>query len=410
MKPVVGLDVSALDSAFKAHAGRGIGRYVRELHRYLQGYQSDTIAVDTFDHQTCRLPLVIERGLSMIPVGRQTIRQQMVYPVQLGSGPMSRFSALHFPAHMDAPAWTWKPYILTVLDLIPLVLADLYAADVPGWRFRFARYLELRAIRGASLILAISECTARDLERVLNIAPERIRVTPLGVDKSFFEPAADEASERAWEVVGLPRGTNILLYVGGIDPRKNVLGLVRVFDELLSARRSAGLDTPHLVIAGRVAEDRGYPRLCEEIRRRGLEEFIHLVGYVADDVLRGLYQIATIFVFPSRYEGFGLPPLEAMAAGVPVVSSRAASLSEVLGEVGVGVEPDDTAGWVSEIAALLDDPARRVRLSEEGVVQARRFTWARTGEATAAAYEEFCTERYFRGSGWHGAYGKQQRE
>jgi glycosyltransferase involved in cell wall biosynthesis len=394
MKPVVGLDVSALDSTFKAHAGRGIGRYVRELHRYLQGYQSDRIAVDTFDHQTCRLPSVIEQGLSMIPVGRQTIRQQMVYPVQLGSGPMSRFSALHFPAHMDAPAWTWKPYILTVLDLIPLVLAELYAADVPGWRFRFARYLELRAIRGASLILAISECTARDLERVLGIPPERIRVTPLGVDESFFAHVTEQARERAWEVVGLPREATILLYVGGIDPRKNVLGLVRMFDELLAARRSSGHGLPHLVIAGRIEEDRGYPGLCGEIRRRGLEDFIHLVGYVADDVLKGLYQISTIFVFPSRYEGFGLPPLEAMAAGLPVVSSRAASLPEVLGEVGIGVEPDDTGGWVAEIGALLDDPERRERLSREGTVQARHFSWVRTGETTAAAYEEFCQERF----------------
>lgn len=388
-KPLVGLDVSALDSRFKEHAGRGIGRYVRELHRYLTTHQSEIAEVGLFDHRTCQLPSIVERGISCIPVGRQTIRQQLLYPMQLKSGPMSRFTTLHFPAHMDAPAWLGMPYLLTVLDIIPLVLSDLYAADVPGWRFRFARFLELRAIRAAALILAISECTARDLERVLGISPERIRVTPLGVDESFFNPVSEESIERAWDVVRLPKGVEILLYVGGIDPRKNIKQFVRVFDEICQARGNAGNPAPHLVIAGKIEGDRGYEPLRAEIRQRGLQDQVHLLGYVSDDVLKALYRISTLFVFPSRYEGFGLPPLEAMATGLPVVSSRAGSLPEVLGDIGVGVDPDDTERWVVEILALLDDRSRQGELSQQGVIQAHSFSWERTGEKTLRAYEEF---------------------
>lgn len=394
MKPLVGLDISALDEGFKAHAARGIGRYVKELHRYLVAHRSDVAAVATFDHQTVRLPRVMERAVEMIPVGRQTIRQQLVYPFRLGTGAMSRFSALHFPAHMDAPAWLGKPYLLTVLDIIPIVLADLYAAEVPGWRFRFARYLELRAIRNASLILAISRHTATDLERVLGIPPERIRVTPLGVEESFFAAVPESAKEEAWGRLGIARGSDILLYVGGIDPRKNIPALLAVLDELSQARKLAAKPLPHLVIAGRIEGDRGYPALCEAIRRRALSEQVHLLGYVPDSVLRALYHVASVFVFPSLYEGFGLPPLEAMAAGLPVVSSQASSLPEVLGDVGIGVAPGDTRQWVAELLALLDDKERRRSLSHAGVERARRFTWSKTGEATLAAYEQFCAERW----------------
>lgn len=393
MKPLIGLDVSALDEGFKSHSARGIGRYVKELHRYMVLHQRDGVLVDTFDHQTVRLPRVMERAVEMIPVGRQTIRQQLVYPFRLGTGAMSRFSALHFPAHMDAPAWLGKPYILTVLDLIPIVLADLYAAEVPGWRFRFARFLELRAIKNASLILAISRHTARDLERVLSIPAERIRVTPLGVDESFFSPVSESMKEQAWNRVGVQRGTSCLLYVGGIDPRKNISALLSVLEELSFARAQRSKEVPHLIFAGRIEGDRGYPGLCAEIRRRGLSEQVHLLGYVPDDVLRALYQIAAVFVFPSLYEGFGLPPLEAMAAGLPVVSSNASSLPDVLGDVGIGVAPDDTVRWVEELLSLLDDDDRRRRLSHAGVQQARQFSWSRTGETTLAAYEQFCAER-----------------
>lgn len=394
MKPVVGLDVSALDEGFKAHAARGIGRYVKELHRYMVSHQSDIAGVETFDHQTVRLPRMMERAVEMIPVGRQTIRQQLVYPFRLGTGAMSRFSALHFPAHMDAPAWLGKPYLLTVLDIIPVVLANLYAAEVPGWRFRFARYLELRAIKSAALILAISQHTANDLERVLGIPPERIRVTPLGVDEGFFAPVDDAVKEKAWELIGIPRASDMLLYVGGIDPRKNVAALLTVLEELSQVRQQGGDPLPHLVIAGRIEGDRGYPALCQTIRGRGLSPQVHLLGYVTDEMLKALYQIASVFVFPSLYEGFGLPPLEAMAAGLPVVSSDTSSMPEVLGDVGIGVPPNDTKRWVDELRLLLDDKERRLSISRAGIEQARRFTWSRTGEATLSAYEQFCAERW----------------
>jgi glycosyltransferase involved in cell wall biosynthesis len=294
---------------------------------------------------------------------------------------------------MDAPSWTNRPYILTVLDLIPLVLEDLYRADNPGFRFKFARFLELRAIKGASLILAISEHTARDVVRVLGIPRERIRVTPLGVDGRFFGSSTPEVQLEVRRALGLPVEAELLLYVGGIDPRKNIGALLSTMEGVTRARIDAGRPVPHLVLAGRIQDDRGYARLVADIARRGLTELVHLVGFVADEQLVPLYQTAQLFLFPSLYEGFGLPPLEAMAAGVPVISSNSSAMPEVLGDCGIGLSPDRTEDWIRESLALLDASADRLRhLASEGRRQAGRFTWERTGAATLEAYELFLSQ------------------
>lgn len=165
----VGLDTSALDPSFKAHAGRGIGRYVTELKKYFDRNDESTLKVGFFDHRSLRAPSWLERSIASLPAGRETVRQQIVYPLSLKLSRSAAFNVMHFPAHMDAPSWSMRRYIITVLDLIPLVCADLYKADRPGWRYRLARWLEIRAIKNASLVLAISENTARDVVRLLDI-------------------------------------------------------------------------------------------------------------------------------------------------------------------------------------------------------------------------------------------------
>jgi glycosyltransferase involved in cell wall biosynthesis len=222
----VGLDVSGLDPTFKSHAHRGIGRYVQELSNYFVQHPSRTVSVGHFDHAKVANQGLCAQAIRLLPFGRTTARQQLLYPLKLSGAAMREFSFLHFPAHMDAPAWTAKPYVLTVLDLIPLVLSDMYRANRPTWRFTFARWLELRAITNAALCIAISECTARDLTRLLGVPPERIRVTPLGVDSSFFSLFEQRGSHARGAAVrqrlGIPSGCPLILYVGGHDERKNI--------------------------------------------------------------------------------------------------------------------------------------------------------------------------------------------
>lgn len=387
MTLAVGFDTSALDATFKEHAGRGIGRYVRELTRYfdrLDG-RSGEVSVGYFDHTTFKSPL-LDTLISAAPAGRQTLRQQLVYPLHLGGSRTAGFDLLHFPAHMDAPSWSPKRYIITVLDLIPIVCRDLYEDAVGGVRFRLARWLELQAIRSAALILAISECTARDVQRVLGIPAERIRVTPLGVDAKFFTVTPGAPDEALRARLRIPTGAPVVLYVGGIDPRKNYPWLIEAFAALVSARAERGETLPVLVMAGRIDRDREYPRFRALAARSGVVERIIETGYVPEEDLLALYGASSLLFFPSLYEGFGFPVLEAMAAGLPVVSSNTSSLPEVVGEAGLLVSPGETGPAVAGMQAILSGGELPERLRADGRARARRFSWDRTGEETVRAY------------------------
>jgi len=390
MSFAVGFDTSALDASFKEHATRGIGRYVRELKRYFDGLSDGQpeLTVDYFDHSLFRAPRFVDRLIDWAPLGRQTLRQQVVYPLYVGGQRTDRFDVLHFPAHMDAPSWSGKRYVLTVLDLIPLICRDLYAAVQPGWRFRLARALELRAIRGASVIVAISENTARDVERILGISRERIVVTPLGVDERFF--FAGTGPEEATKLrirYGIPPDRPVVLYVGGIDQRKNYRGLVETFAEVVRARGAHGESIPVLVLVGKISGDKEYPRLRKIIEESHVGDSIIEAGYVPDEDLVGIYRLSSVFLFPSLYEGFGMPPLEAMAAGLPVVSSDTSAMPEVVGEAGLLYPPTDAGAGARAVLELLQDAAVAQRFSNLGRERARGFTWERTGRSTLEAYQ-----------------------
>lgn len=383
----VGLDCSALDPEFKEHAQRGIGRYVRELSRYFDVHNESDPRIGKFDHQELRGGIA-DRLVDLAPIGRQTLRQQLVYPLRLSSSRLREFDILHFPAHMDAPAWTRKPYVLTVLDLIPLVLSDLYKADRPTWRFRFARWLEIRAITNASLILAISENTARDVSRVLNVPQDRIMVTPLGVDEKFFDAFVPEQQRDATLLsrLGVPEGRQIILYVGGIDQRKNIGFMLDAVADLKTLATERSVAPPVLLMIGKIDQDRQYPALLKKRQQLDLTSDVILGGFVSDSDLLRLYASSDVFFFPSLYEGFGLPVLEAMAAGLPVVSSNASSMPEVVGNCGLVFDPSSISSAVRQLDSMLTTAELRLRMRNEGHRRSMIFSWNRTGSATVDAY------------------------
>lgn len=384
----VSFDISALDASFKEHATRGIGRYVSELKRYFDHHSFEDFQVTTFDHGQIWNGSLLGRACELLPAGRVTVKQQLLFPFRLGALPGGKRSVLHFPAQMDAPTWCSRKTIVTVLDLIPVVLADLYRAERPGWRFQLARWLERRAIKNASLIIAISECTARDVVRCFGINRERIVVTPLGVDSKFFIPRSADTppEEQARARFKLPSGRPVILYVGGIDQRKNWRGLLTTLAALKERAESSGRPSPVLAMVGKIDQDRQFPALNGLISELGLKDDVVCTGYLPDSELFELYQISALFLFLSLYEGFGLPPLEAAAAGVPVVSSNRASLPEVLEEGALLVDPEWSEDVVAAIESLLEDPSKAYALGQQGQAHARRFSWERTGELTADAY------------------------
>lgn len=392
----VGFDVSALDPTFKSHAQRGIGRYVLELKRFFERSAPQDLAIEWFDHRSVAQAGMCARAIEYFPCGRTTLRQQLLYPWRLDSGPMQRFSFLHFPAHMDAPAWSRKPFVLTVLDLIPLVLAPLYRANRPGWRFAFARWLELRAIQGAVVLLAISEATANDIVRLLKVPRERIVVTPLGVDATFFgvhELRCAAQAARQMQIqsgvrhrLGIPPHREILLYVGGHDERKNIQTLVAIAAGVVRARCARGEEPPVLVLAGRISAAREQERLDAALSAHEMRDHTCVVGYVPEAELLELYAESAVFLFASLYEGFGLPVLEAMAAGVPVVSANTSCIPEVLSDCGLLFDPHAVDQGVAAVLEVLSNPPLRADLCERGRTRARQFTWDRTGELTLQGY------------------------
>lgn len=386
MALTVGFDTSALEAGFKAHTFRGIGRYVYELKQYFDRCNSDDVHIKSFSHSDFQSKGLLNKMIECLPAGRQTVRQQLVYPWRLGSLAKQGCDILHFPAHMDAPAWSVKNYVLTVLDLIPLVLADLYKANKPGWRFTFARWLEMRAIKNAALVLAISENTARDVHRILGVPEDRIVVTPLGVDERFFAHMTPDDLATVRLRFNLPLKGDIILYVGGIDPRKNYPVLLESYAKVCERAREARREEPLLVLAGEIKSDREYPRLMAKARSLNIEDRIRELGFVTDDELRCLYATSSVFFFPSLYEGFGLPPLEALAAGAPVVSSNTSCLPEVLGDAAILIDPTKSEVAADALWQVITTPKLSRDLIECGKVRAAKFTWKNTGDKTLAAY------------------------
>lgn len=387
----VGFDTSALDAGFKSHAHRGIGRYVRELNSFFRSHASDCnsgMEVGYFNHTSFMTGKLVKPLLSVLPAGVNTVRQQLLFPLQLSTGPTAPFDFVHFPAHMDAPSWSLKRCIITVLDLIPLILKDLYLPEKGNFRFHFARWLEIKAIKNAALILAISENTKRDLNRVLSIPEDRILVTPLGVDRRFHSAALSQPEPLLRERYKIPLDRPIVLYVGGIDQRKNYRSLILTIKNLLANWGSSKLPPPLLVMAGNISGDQQFPKLERLIKELQIEESVVLTGFVPDQDLLQLYTISSAFFFPSLYEGFGLPPLEAMAAGLPVVSSNTSCMPEILGDAAVQIDPLDHSGASKQLFELINDRQKSELYRQRGKKRAEKYTWERTGELTMQAYQQ----------------------
>lgn len=268
--------------------------------------------------------------------------------------------------------------VLTVHDLIPWVLPEIVPEASTAHPMR-ARYLHYAppSLRRAAAIVAISESTRRDLLERFAVPPERVTVVPYGVDARFrLLPPAERAPVLARYGLG---EQPYLLFVGRIELRKNVARLLDAFARL----RRQGL--PHrLVLVGSAGN--AEPVAALYAKAEALGPAVALLDYVAHDDLPALYSGAAAFVWPSLYEGFGLPPLEALACGAPVVTSDVASLPEVVGDAALLVDPTSVEAIAAAVERLLGDATLRVTLRARGLERARRFTWAAAAQATQEVY------------------------
>ncbi len=283
------------------------------------------------------------------------------------------YQLYHEPNHVPIPCRL--PTVTTIHDLSVIDHPEWHPADRRAW---YATYFE-RGLRQSARLITVSRFTRDACVGRLNVPADRIDVIPLAPREVFTAgPAPDEVREDLRRSLHLP--DRFLLFVGTIEPRKNLLTLLEAY-----ARLDAKTRSHHpLVIVG--MQGWGDEALETQARQLGIEHTVHLAGYLTDDRLAPLYQMAHALVFPSLYEGFGLPPLEAMACGCPVVASTAASLPEVVGDAALTGEPTDPAQLAEAIGRLIDDQDLRADLIAKGRRRAAEFSWQRTAEAHADVY------------------------
>lgn len=358
----------------------GIGSYTCALMRELPSVTKD-LELRALCPSTMLEEFKGVASLSLIPCTDAlsplaTIRRSFVMARSVGRLPTD---VLHYPASFTRLLGSG----LSRASRVVLTVHDLSFLREPGWfrwdRSAYYRAMIRRSVRHATRILADSEATSRDLQEYLDVDPSRIDVTPLGVD-SRFRPASEEEVTRAQETYDLPE--TFFLYVGTLEPRKNVPRLIQAFDSI------AGECEHDLVIAGR--DGWKFDSIYDAAAATEHSGRIHFIGFVEDDMLPAVLSAAEAFVWPSLWEGFGLPPLEAMACGAPVITSNTSSLPEVVGDAALTVPPEDTDAIAHAMRTLLADPERRKSLRDRGMRRAGEFTWKRTAELTYAAYRKAC--------------------
>jgi len=279
-----------------------------------------------------------------------------------------------------APPFGRTPVVNTVHDLAVLRLPHLFRKR-EVWR---QRLLLARAVRRAAKVLTGSEYCKDDIVRAFGVRPARVVVTPYGVDDRFrrVEGAERDAVLRQYGIQ-----PPYLLFVGNIQPRKNLLGLLDAFGLLKERER-----IPHrLVVVGRKAWL--YADVFARVRELDLETQVHFTGSVPDADLPALYSGADALVYPSLGEGFGLPPLEAMRCGTPVVVSNRPALPEILGDAAIMVDPAQPADIARGTLAVLRDAGVRGGLVARGLERARRYRWEETARRTLAVFEEVSSAR-----------------
>ena len=286
----------------------------------------------------------------------------------------ARVDLIHAPAY-TAPIWSGVPVVLTIHDVSYARHPEWY----PYRRDWARRVFYRRSAHAASHVITDSAFSAAEITAAYRIPSSKITVAPLGVGAAFAHAAPAQASD-------LPPGITepYLLHVGDLHERRN---LTVVVDALLAARRHfgavAGLS---LVLAG---IDRGVGDALHAIAAEAdAPDVVVLLGHVSEERLQALYRNAAALVYPSLYEGFGLPVLEAMASGTPVISSRAASMPEVVGDAGILLDPLDAREWTGAIIKVVNDEHLRERMRHAGRARASTFTWERTARATLAVYQQ----------------------
>ncbi len=340
----------------------GIGTYIRNLLRHLSRLDADTeyvLLCRQADREALRT-----LGPNFRPVVHTSrpysIREQFSVPARLMQESADLFHAPHYVLPPLVPCTS----VVTIHDCIHLMFPQYLPNRLA---YSYARASLWAAARKAERILTVSETSKTDILRFCSVPAERVVVAYNAIDDRFSVRPPRELIDRTRERYQLDGP--FALYVGNIKPHKN---LERLIDAFHLVRREGFERLKLLIIGDQILK---YPRLRRAVDRYKLHKHVRFLGFVPDETLAALYRLATVFVFPSLYEGFGLPPLEAMASGTPVVASNCSSLPEVCGDAAVLVDPYSAESIAEGIRRVLADPDLRASLIERGLSRVGDFSW-----------------------------------
>ena len=358
----------------------GVGHYTYELAHALAciAREDEFALVSPFPYATAskdEAALSLPSNLHFIQAKVNRLQRRRWWslglPLYVKRGAFSLFHGTNY----DVPLWNRCRTIATIHDLSILLYPETHETHL----VRRARWRLPKMARAATMIITPSESVRREVGEHLGIELNKVVAIPEAARRSFRRVPVGETS-------GVLRRLRIedefILFVGTIEPRKNLLTLARAFDEIL---RTTPL-RPQLVIAGK--EGWLTEELFAYLKSSHIEERVRFTGYVSDEDLRALYSACRAFVYPSLYEGFGLPPLEAMACGAPVVTSRSPSIMETVGDAARLVSPTDFRELAQTIISLLTDSGERAYRSSVGLRRAAQFSWERTAAATLSVYRD----------------------
>jgi len=352
----------------------GIGRYTFNLARALaeSGPADDILLLHNRRDPNTRFDLDLLRERPNLTILESnspyfSLVEQWRIPRQLHA----QQSALYHSPYYLMPYLAPCPEVVTVHDLIPLLYPHYFTA---AQRLVFNAAVRL-ATQAARIVVADSEATAADLRRLLHLDSRKVRVVLAAADPTLVRPD-DALIATSLARYGLPK--SYVLYVGSNKPHKNLTRLVEAWPLVQSRGQT------QLVIAG--AWDPAYNAPQIAAARLGLENEIRWLGPIPQSDLAALYSGSAIFVFPSEYEGFGLPVLEAMACGVPIICSNRSSLPEVAGDAAILLDPHESESWAEAIDRLLEDDTLRAAYGRRSLYQAQQFTWGETARHMRALY------------------------
>jgi glycosyltransferase involved in cell wall biosynthesis len=359
----------------------GVSNYVEALLTHLgEVDRHNRYTVYTtrgLDARALGLPPNFRVRPSLLPTINPRVRipwEQLLAPALLRLGGADVYHGVLNVMPLACPV----PSVVTIHDLS----AFLFPQTFRRVNRTYTRWAIRVSCRRAARIIAVSEFTKQEIVRWLRVPPERIAVTYDACDERFVPPDPAEV-ERFRRAKGLPE--RFVLFLGTLEPRKNIPLLLEAYAQI-----ARSVDAP-LIIAG--SKGWLYEPILARAEQLGLGEKLRFTGYVEQAEQHLWYAAASVFAFPSLYEGFGMPPLEAMACGTPVVTSSSSSLPEVVGDAGLMVSPDDPEELADGLHRVLTDRELHAELRARGLVQARRFSWRETAERTQEVYRAAAESR-----------------